>query len=190
MQWNTDLTTQRIDCAAADLIDHLYEEQLPSACLCPQQEVWDWLCQAYPVQTLPPEHILYARTALAVLDTLFPEEAEYLPDDPDERLEAARSHLSRLQVRCAQLPQEGAALALYEEQRREFEQRAARFGLVWNPQPITVCMELTSGYCLATGSPTLSDELIVARGVSQEDLDDRSAELLAYLRAKHALESQ
>ncbi|MGN1014347.1 MAG: hypothetical protein ACI4PM_03200 [Butyricicoccus sp.] len=190
MQWNTDLTTQRIDCAAADLIDRLYAEQLPSPCLHTQQEVWDWLCQTYPVQLLPPEHILYARTALAILDTCFPEDAEYLPDDPDERLEAARSHLTRLQIRCGQLKQEGAALPLYDEQRKAFEQRAARFGLVWKPQPITVCMGLTSQYRLASGSQTLSDQLTVVRGVSQEDLDDRSAELLAYLRARHALESR
>ena len=50
MQWNTDLTTQRIDCGAADLIDHLYQNHCPAPCRRSAEEVWDWLTGTYPVE--------------------------------------------------------------------------------------------------------------------------------------------
>ena len=87
MQWNTDLTTQRIDCAAADLIDHLYQEHCPAPCRRSPQEVWDWLNASYPLEEFPPSHEIYARTALSVLEQFRPEEADYLPPDWEEKLD-------------------------------------------------------------------------------------------------------
>lgn len=187
MQWNTDPTTQRIDCGAADLIDHLYENHLPEPCKASPSDVWARLCDAYPITLLPQDSPHYLRTALSVLETRYPEDADYLPDDAEQRLEAVRAHLPRLQLCCAEIANDGNAKALYDKQRQLFEQRAGRFGLAWKPMPIVVCMELRSGYCMATGSQMLSDQLTVWSGVSQEDIRDRTPELLAYLRAWHAL---
>ncbi len=187
MEWNTDLTTQRIDGAAADLIDMLCAQPLPAPCRRTGEELWNWLSQQYPLEPLPAEHPAYARTALSVLETCCPDDAEYLPDDPEERPNAALHYAPQLSLRCVQIRQAGTALRLYDEQRRQWEHRATHYGLPWTPQPILVCLELTHDYRLVTGSQILSDELTVAYGITQEDLDHRSPELLAYLRARHAL---
>ncbi|MDO5547328.1 MAG: hypothetical protein Q4F79_02450 [Eubacteriales bacterium] len=188
MQWNTDLTTQRIDCAAADLIDHLYEAHCPSPCRRSAQEVWDWLHDTYPAEDFPASDPIYARTALSVLELYRPDDAEYLPVDLEERLAAVSMYNRSLQLRCAQITDTAGAAALFAEQKEQFLARTAGYPLTWRPRPIVVCMELTTGYRLVTGSQLLSDELTVRYGVTQEDIDGRSEELLAYLRARHALD--
>ena len=187
MQWNTDPTTKRIDCAAADLIDELCAQPLPAPCRRTGQQLWDWLTKRYPVESLPEEHPAYAQTALSTLELYCPEDVSYLPPVPEQRAEAALHSAPDLQLRCVQLRPEGSALPLYEEQEREFRRRVGDTGLPWKRQPILVCLELTHGYRLVIGSQTLSDELTVAHGITQGDLDDRSPELLASLRARHAL---
>lgn len=187
MQWNTDPTTKRIDCAAADLIDELCAQPLPAPCRRTGQQLWDWLTKQYPVEPLPPEHPAYAQTALSTLELYCPDEASYLPSALEQRAEAALLRAPDLQLRCVRLCQKGTALPLYEEQEREWNRRTASSGLPWTPQPIVICLELIHSYRLVIGSQTLADELTVAHSISQEDLDDRSPELLAYLRARHAL---
>lgn len=189
MQWNSDLTTTRIDCAAADLIDELYENALPEPCRREPAEVWSWLCGTYPVRELSLDDPTYARTAVAVLETNYPEDAEYLPMDAEECLDAVKQFYSIMQLHCAEIENTGSGAALYDEQRLRFEERAGRFGLVWKPMPITVSMEFNSGYRLVNGSQPLSDVLTVRCGVSEKDISERSAELLAFLRAKHALDN-
>lgn len=190
MQWNTDLTTQRIDCAAADLIDHLVDAHCPSPCRKSAQEVWNWLVGTYPIEEFPASDAIYARTALSVLELYRPEDAEYLPIDLDERLEAVSMYYPSLQLRCAQIADTQGAAPLFAEQKEQFLARTAGYPLTWRPRPIVVCMELTTGYRLVTGSQLLSDQLTVYYGVTQEDISSRSEELLAYLRAWHALEQR
>ncbi len=190
MQWNSDLSTVRIDCAAAELIDDLYANALPTPCETHPSEVWQWLCDRYPVTETAKDALPYARTAVAVLEMYYPEDAEYLPEDFEERLEAVRMYDFVMQLHCGVIENEGAGAALYEEQKREFETRAGRFGLVWKPMPITVSMEFRSGYRLINGSQQLSDVLTVQCGVSERDITERTPELLAYLRARHALDTQ
>jgi hypothetical protein len=188
MQWNTDLSTQRIDCASADLIDHLYEMHCPSPCRRSAQEVWEWLCAAYPIEEFPSSHDIYARTALSVLELYRPEDADFLPSNFDERLELVSMYYSSLQLRCAQITDTEKASSLFAEQKEQFLTRTAAYPLTWRPRPIIVCMELSTGYRMVTGSQQLADELTVHYGVTQEDIAERSEDLLVYLRAKHALD--
>lgn len=53
--------------------------------------------------------------------------------------------------------------------------------------PVRICAETNSGYCLVTGSELLREELLVMRGVSQDDIDHKTPTLIAYLRARHAM---
>lgn len=187
MQWNTDLTTQRIDCGAADLIDHLYQNHCPAPCRRSAEEVWDWLTGTYPVEEFPPSHELFARTALAVLEQFRPEDAEYLPSVWEDRLEAVSMYYPSLRLRCAQISDTEKAAPLFAEQEKQFRARAAGSPLTWHPRPIVICMELTTGYRLVTGSQRLEDELTVRYGVTDADILDRSEDLLRFLRAQHAL---
>lgn len=187
MQWNTDLTTQRIDCAAADLIDHLYQEHCPAPCRRSPQEVWDWLNASYPLEEFPPSHEIYARTALSVLEQFRPEDADYLPPDWEEKLDAVSMYYPSLRLHCAQITDTEQAAPLFAEQKAQFLSRTAGSPLTWRPHPIVICMELTTGYRLVTGSQRLSDELTVQYGVTENDIRERSEELFCYLRAWHAL---
>lgn len=187
MQWNTDLTTQRIDCSAADLIDHLYQHHCPVPCRRSAQEVWDWLTKAYPIEELPSSHEIYARTALSVLEQYRPEDAEYLPPDWEDRLDAVSMYYPSLRLHCAQIADTERTASLFAEQESQFRARTAGSPLTWRPRPIVVCMELTTGYRLVTGSQRLEDELTVRYGVTEEDIQDRSEALLRFLRAQHAL---
>ncbi|WP_432620673.1 hypothetical protein, partial [Butyricicoccus sp.] len=137
---------------------------------------------------LPKESTHYAQTALAVIESDFPEDADYLPHDWEERLEQALGLTGTLhmQLFCAEVRDEGAGHALYEQQRIQYEQRTAGSGQVWRRMPVRICAETNSGYCLVTGSEPLREELLVMRGVSQDDIDHKTPTLIAYLRARHA----
>ena len=75
------LTEQRIDSETADLVDALLEQALPSLqpCDCPLETVLKQLADKYPLTVLPRESTHYAQTALAVIESDFPEDADYLP---------------------------------------------------------------------------------------------------------------
>ncbi len=185
------LIQQRIDSETADLVDALLEQELPSLqpCDCPLRTVLSQLADKYPLTLLPKESTHYAQTALAVIESDFPEDAEYLPHDWEDRLEQALGLTGTLhmQLFCAEVRDEGAGHALYEQQRIQYEQRTAGSGQVWRRMPVRICAEANSGYCLVTGSETLREELLVMRGVSQDDIDHKTPTLIAYLRARHAM---
>lgn len=192
MDYFDTLTEQRIDSETADLVDRLVERYSPllAPCQTEPRAVFDRIRETYPLHMLPPDSIHFARTALSAVETHFPDDAAYLPADFDERLNAA-ANLARalhLDICCAEIADEGSGHALYVQQREQFETRAAAFGLTWTPMPVRVCMEYRSGYCLITGSDTLSNRVTLWRGVSQEDIDRRTPGLIAYLRAKYAAE--
>ena len=184
------LTQQRIDSETADLVDALLEQELPSLqpCDCPLHTVLSQLAEKYPLTILPKESTHYAQTALAVIESDFPEDADYLPHDWEERLEQALGLTGtlRMQLFCAEVRDEGAGHALYEQQRMQYEQRTAGSGQVWRRMPVRICAEANSGYCLVTGSEPLREEILVLRGVSQDDIDHKTPTLIAYLRARHA----
>ena len=184
------LIQQRIDSETADLVDALLEQELPSLqpCDCPLRTVLSQLADKYPLAILPKESTHYAQTALAVIESDFPEDAEYLPHDWEDRLEQALGLTGTLhmQLFCAEVKDEGTGHALYEQQRIQYEQRTAGSGQVWRRMPIRICAEANSGYCLVTGSEPLREELLVMRGVSQDDIDHKTPTLIAYLRARHA----
>lgn len=73
------LTEQRIDSETADLVDALLEQALPSLqpCDCPLETVLRQLADKYPLTVLPRESTHYAQTALAVIESDFPEDADY-----------------------------------------------------------------------------------------------------------------
>ena len=141
----------------------------------------------YPVEEFPSSHELFARTALAVLEQFRPEDAEYLPSVWEDRLEAVSMYYPSLRLRCAQISDTEKAAPLFAEQEKQFRARAAGSPLTWHPRPIVICMELTTGYRLVTGSQRLEDELTVRYGVTDADILDRSEDLLRFLRAQHAL---
>lgn len=184
------LIQQRIDSETADLVDALLEQELPSLqpCDCPLRTVLSQLADKYPLAILPKESTHYAQTALAVIESDFPEDAEYLPHDWEDRLEQALGLTGTLhmQLFCAEVKDEGTGHALYEQQRIQYEQRTAGSGQVWRRMPVRICAEANSGYCLVTGSEPLREELLVMRGVSQDDIDHKTPTLIAYLRARHA----
>lgn len=184
------LIQQRIDSETADLVDALLEQELPSLqpCDCPLRTVLSQLADKYPLTILPKESTHYAQTALAVIESDFPEDAEYLPHDWEDRLEQALGLTGTLhmQLFCAEVRDEGAGHALYEQQRIQYEQRTAGSGQVWRRMPVRICAEANSGYCLVIGSEPLREELLVMRGVSQDDIDHKPPTLIAYLRARHA----
>lgn len=184
------LIQQRIDSETADLVDALLEQELPSLqpCDCPLHTVLSQLAEKYPLTILPKESTHYAQTALAVIESDFPEDADYLPHDWEERLEQALglTEALHMQLFCAEVRDEGAGHALYEQQRIQYEQRTAGSGQVWRRMPVRICAETNSGYCLVTGSEPLREELLVMRGVSQDDIDHKTPTLIAYLRARHA----
>ncbi len=185
------LIQQRIDSETADLVDALLEQELPSLqpCDCPLRTVLSQLADKYPLTLLPKESTHYAQTALAVIESDFPEDAEYLPHDWEDRLEQALGLTGTLhmQLFCAEVRDEGTGHALYEQQRIQYEQRTAGSGQVWRRMPVRICAETNSGYCLVTGSELLREELLVMRGVSQDDIDHKTPTLIAYLRARHAM---
>lgn len=184
------LIQQRIDSETADLVDALLEQELPSLqpCDCPLRTVLSQLADKYPLTLLPKESTHYAQTALAVIESDFPEDAEYLPHDWEDRLEQALGLTGTLhmQLFCAEVRDEGTGHALYEQQRIQYEQRTAGSRQVWRRMPVRICAETNSGYCLVTGSELLREELLVMRGVSQDDIDHKTPTLIAYLRARHA----
>ncbi|HIV68356.1 MAG TPA: hypothetical protein IAA32_05765 [Candidatus Butyricicoccus stercorigallinarum] len=189
MDYFDALTDQRIDSETADLVDRLLERYAASLAPCrlPLDDVLARIGEIYPLRPLPPDDIQCARTALAVLETEFPEDAGWLPHEPNERLDAALplARSLRLDVRCLEVGNTGAGCALYGEQRAAFERRAAGYGLRWSPMPVRICAEVTTGYCLVTGSDTLADRITCLRGVSQMDIDQRTPALIAWLRAKY-----
>ncbi len=193
MDYLDSLTEERIDSETSDLVDQLLAQYTPSLAPCRAQpvHVLERLQSAYPLRVLPPDSIHCARTALSAVETCFPDDADYLPADPDDRLrEAARLvRPLHLDVRCVEIEDAGAGHALYEQQKTQFEQRAAAFGLTWTPKPVRVCMECRTGYRLVTGSDLLADQITLWYGVSQDDIDRRTPDLIAYLRAKHTLEN-
>lgn len=186
------LTDQRIDSKTADVVDQLVEQYASALVPCeqPLDIVLNQIACEYPIKELPPDSIHHARTALAVIEANFPEDAEYLPYDPEERLDAARSLVKtlHLDIRCLEIANESTGCALYEEQKSRFLQRTAGYNLEWMPMPVRICAETGTGYCLTTGSDTLSDRITCLRGVSRQDIDTRTPVLIAYLRAKYDTE--
>lgn len=189
MDYFDTLTQQRIDSDTADLVDRLLRQYTPALTPCRTlpHEIWNRLQQTYPLSVLPPDNLHYMRTALAVIDTCFPEDAAYLSCDPEVRLHAAcaLSHTLHLDIRCAEMRDEDAGHTLYVSQQAQFEQRTAGCGLIWTHMPVRICMECSTGYTLITGSDLLTDQVTLWRGVSQSDIDGRTPELIAYLRAKY-----
>ncbi|MDO5784597.1 MAG: hypothetical protein Q4P20_05990 [Eubacteriales bacterium] len=183
------LMDMNIDCKTAALVNQLLEQHAPglAPCAIPLANVLDQLEKEYPITVLPAGSIHHARTALAVIEAHFPEDADYLPYDPEERNASAwsLSRTLRLNIRCMEIADEGTGHTLYKQQQAQFEQRTAGFGLKWIPMPIRICAETTTGYCLVTGSDPLRDRILCLRGVSQEDIDTCSPALIAYLRAAH-----
>ena len=104
------LTEQRIDSETADLVDALLEQALPSLqpCDCPLETVLRQLADKYPLTVLPRESTHYAQTALAVIESDFPEDADYLPHDWEDRLEQALGLTGTLhmQLFCAEIRDE------------------------------------------------------------------------------------
>ena len=85
------LTEQRIDSRTADVVDQLLEQHLPTLqpCDVPLETVLEQLENRYTFTRLPDTSIHYARTALSVIEAHYPEDASYLHDDWDRRLEGA-----------------------------------------------------------------------------------------------------
>lgn len=189
MDYFDSITDRRIDCETADLVDALLNQYLPSVhpCLKSLDEIAESLMTSYPLTILPQDSLHWKRTALAAIERAYPEDAEYLPFDLEERLEAASSlaktlHLS---IFCAEVRNENAGCALYEQQRDAFEARTAGFSCTWHPMPIRICLEAASGYCLVTGSESLSREITCMHGISRNDIEERTPALIAYLRAMY-----
>lgn len=183
------LIKQRIDSRTADVVDQLLEQHLPALhpCAISLEAVLEQLKTRYILTQLPDTSIHYARTALSVIEAYFPEDASYLHDDWDRRLEDAMelAHVLHLTLFCGEIQDTGAGHELYAQQKIQYEQRTAGFGQHWKPMPIRICAEMRTGYCLVTGSDRLNDETTCLRGVTQEDIDLRTPALIAYLRAKY-----
>lgn len=183
------LIQKRIDSPTADLVDQLLEQYLPSLqpCAVPLDAALEQLKARYPLRPLPHSSIQYARTALSVIEAYYPEEASYLQHDWDMRLEGAQALVEPLHLKlfCAEVADNGAGHALYERQRAQYERRTAGTGNPWHMMPIYICAESSSGYCLVTGSDALHEQVICLRGITQEDIDNRTPTLIAYLRAKY-----
>ena len=183
------LTEQRIDSRTADVVDQLLEQHLPTLqpCDVPLETVLEQLENRYTFTRLPDTSIHYARTALSVIEAHYPEDASYLHDDWDRRLEGAMelAQVLHLTLFCGEIQDTGAGHALYERQKAQYEQRTAGLGHSWKPMPIRICAETRTGYCLITGSDRLKDEITCLRGVTQEDIALRTPALIAYLRAKY-----
>lgn len=183
------LTEKRIDSPTADLVDRLLEQYLPNTapCAVPLDTVLEQLQTQYTFTLLPETDINYARTALAVIEAYFPEDASYLHHDWERRLEGAADLVRTLRLRlfCAEVQDTGAGHALYERQKEQYEQRTAGSGQIWHRMPIRICAETGTGYCLVTGSDKLKDEITCLRGITQKDIDHRTPALIAYLRAKY-----
>lgn len=194
MDYLDTLLDVHIECETANLVESLLEQYLPAltACDMPLAAVLQRIEKRYPFTFLPSDSIHYARTALAVIEAYFPNDAEYLPLDPDDRVQAACSLIQTLglDIQCAEILCEGNGHTLYEYQRAQFEQRTSGFPLTWAPMPIRICAETTTGYCLVTGCDFLRDDILCLRGVSQFDIDTRSPALIAYLRAKHDMQNR
>ena len=192
MDYFDTLTEQRIDSPTADLVDDLCNQYASTLTPCeqPLHTALQQLAKEYPLQDLPQDSIHHARTALAVIEANFPEDAEYLPYDPEERLQAAYTLIPtlHLDIHCTEVVNQNTGCFLYQQQQTQFEQRTAGYDLTWTPMPIRICAETTTGYCLITGSDILSNRMICLRGVSQQDIDTRTPVLIAYLRAKYAKE--
>ena len=189
MDYFDALTDKRIDSETADLVDCLLERHAATLVPCgmPLSDVLVQIGEEYPLTILPPDDIQCARTALAVIETEFPDDAEWLPYDPDARLAAALplAKTLRLDIRCMEVSNTGTGSALYAEQQAAFEHRTAGYGLAWSPMPVRICAENSTGYCLVTGSDTLADRITCLRGISREDIDMRTPVLIAWLRAKY-----
>ncbi|MCD8357321.1 MAG: hypothetical protein LUE11_12245 [Clostridia bacterium] len=189
MDYFDTLIEKRIDSRTADVVDRLLEQYLPNTepCAVPLDTVLEQLQTKYAFTLLPKNDINYARTALAVIEAYFPEDASYLHHDWDRRLEGAADLVStlRLSLFCAEVQDTDAGHALYERQKAQYEQRTAGSGQIWHRMPIRVCAEAHTGYCLVTGSDRLKDEITCLRGVTQEDIEHCTPTLIAYLRAKY-----
>ena len=183
------LIDSTIDCETAALVNRLLTEHTPNLtdCAVPLHDVLCQLEAEYPLIPLPADSMHHTHTALAVIETHFPEDADSLPFATEERAAFVRSlsRTLRLDVRCMEIADTGSGHTLYEQQRTQFEQRTAGYDLQWSFMPIRICAETTTGYCLVTGSDELRDHILRLRGVSQEDIDTRSPALIAYLRALH-----
>ena len=187
MDYFDTITDQRIQCRTSDLVDDLLAQHLPflQPCARPLEDVKQMLLSDYELHILPADSIHYKRTALAAIETAYQDDADYLPLDFDERLEAAASlaRSLRLELFCAEIENCKAGARLYQAQKKHFEQRAA--GCTWSPMPIRICLEIKSGYCLITGSDILSREVTCMRGISQHDIAEQTPALISYLRAKY-----
>lgn len=183
------LIEKRIDSQTADLVDRLIELYLPmlKPCAVPLDTALEQLKKQYPLKVLPDISIHYARTALAVIEAYYPEDASYLQHDWDMRLEGARALAQALHLRisCAEVKDIGTGHALYERQKAQYEQRTAGSGQLWHKMSIRICTEASTGYCLITGSDIVKDQMTCLRGITQEDIDHRTPALIAYLRAKY-----
>lgn len=183
------LTAERIDSRTADIVDQLLAQHLPTLqpCDMPLEKVLEQLKTRYTITRLPDTSIHYARTALSVIEAHYPEDAFYLHDDWDRRLEGAMDLAQTLHLTlfCGEIKDTDAGHALYERQKAQYEQRTAGLNQHWKPMPIRICMETCTGYCLITGSDRLKDEITCLRGVTQDDISLRTPALIAYLRAKY-----
>ena len=120
------LIKQRIDSRTADVVDQLLEQHLPALhpCAISLEAVLEQLKTRYILTQLPDTSIHYARTALSVIEAYFPEDASYLHDDWDRRLEDAMelAHVLHLTLFCGEIQDTGAGHELYAQQKIQYEQ--------------------------------------------------------------------
>ncbi|MGN1031406.1 MAG: hypothetical protein ACI4PQ_07360, partial [Butyricicoccaceae bacterium] len=146
----------------ADLCARLMREYPPEPCAHTPEETMQYITAVYPFRPLPPTDDTVRRFTLELVERHFPEELACAPEELRLRAESARSSADfhGLDIHCFELENQGAGVEQYRKQKEEFERRAAAYGLVWKLRPITVCMELKSGYYTVSGSDDIHDRML------------------------------
>lgn len=181
--------SQPIDAPLANLCERLLREHPPVPCAHTPEETEKYITGQYPFRTLAPESAAVRRFTLDFVEMHCPDELMCAPDAPQLREDCACSAAKyrRLKIHCFELENRGAGAEQYRLQKQEFERRAAAFGLTWKLRPITVCMELTSGFYTVSGSEEIRCRMLVHRGLTAEQIKRQPEAVLYYLRARHTL---
>ena len=181
--------SEPISAPLAELCARLLRDYPPEPCAHTPAETAEYITSVYPFRPLPPDHSLVKRFTLELIESHYPDELLCAPDDLTLREDSACSAAKYrgLDIRCFELENRGAGAEQYALQKQDFERRAAAFGLTWKPRPITVCMELGSGYYTVSGSEEIRYRILVHRGLTEEQIAQQPEAVLYYLRARHAL---
>lgn len=184
--WDCD---EPISAPLAEFCAHLLRHYPPVPCAHTPAETAEYITSIYPLHLLASDHKLVRQFTLNLIETHYPDELACLSDDPELREDSACSAAQYLQldIRCFELENTGTGAAQYTLQKQDFEQRAAAFGLAWKLRPITVCMELSTGYYTVSGSEEIRNRILVHRGLTETQIAQQSGAVLYYLRARHAL---